>query len=185
MRIAIALLISAGPALAECPPAPDHAEAVAALQDRVASAATAMAARQMGADLWRFWLDAPDARAQSLLDEGMGRRGFGDLAGSAAALDALVAYCPDYAEGWNQRAFTAFLAQDYAAADADLGRALALNPTHTGALTGRAMSRIALGRVEEGEADILTALSINPWLSERGLLRDPSAAPPVPRGEDI
>ncbi|KKL65864.1 hypothetical protein LCGC14_2150700, partial [marine sediment metagenome] len=119
-----------------------------------------------------IWADAPDARAQELLDEGLARRGAFDLDGARVAFDALIAYCPSYAEGYNQRAFIAFMREDYAAALVDLDRALARLPLHVAALSGKALTLMGLGRDGEAQEVLRAALTLNPWLPERGLLRD-------------
>lgn len=93
-----------------------------------------------------------------------------DLLGARDALDTLVAYCPEYAEGWNQRAFVHFRVQDYEAALADLDMAQELNPRHLGVLTGKALTLIGLGREAEAVPVLRAALALNPYLSERALL---------------
>ncbi len=128
--------------------------------------------------LWLIWMAAPDAKAQDLLDQGMQKRRESDWAGSTAVLDALVAYCPAYAEGYNQRAFTQFLAKDYTTALDDLDRALAIEPQHLGALTGKALTLIGLDRMDEAQVILRQAIALNPWLNERQLLIEPE-------GEDI
>jgi tetratricopeptide (TPR) repeat protein len=174
MKLIIPLCLIAGPAIAQdCPPAPDHAEAHAAIISQLNRAADAEMAAGLGAELWDLWLDAPDDRAQDLLDEGMALRNRGDLDGSVTVLDALVAYCPDYAEGFNQRAFSHFLAQDYEASLTDLDRALALNGTHVAALSGKGLTLIGLGREEEAQEALRAAVRLNPWLRERALIDGP------------
>ena len=186
MRPLLALLLGTAPALAECPPAPDIAAPADAVIERLQDAPDAAAAQRIGRELWALWTRAPDPRAQALLDEGMGRRDALDLAGATVAFDALVAYCPDYAEGWNQRAFAAFLRGDHAAALSDLDRALALAPRHVAALSGRGLTLIAQGRIAEGQVDIRAALALNPWLSERRLLDlDPATGRPRPLQTDL
>ena len=187
MRHAFAvLLLSCAPAWAACPPSADVGEAAAAVIERLRAAPDARAAQRISGDLWRLWTRAPDERAQALLDEGMGRREAFDLPGAARALDALVAYCPDYAEGWNQRAFVAFLRGDHEAALPDLDRALALRPRHVAALSGRGLTLIALGRIVEGQDDIRAALALNPWLAERRYLSlDPLTGRPRPPQTDL
>lgn len=166
-----ALLLMTAPALAEtCPPVPDHGAAFDRLVATARAAETEAAGRAVSDEMWALWTDAPDARAQEWLDEGMSRRGSYDFAGAEAALGALVDYCPDYAEGYNQRAFVNFLRQDYAAALPDLERALTLSPRHVGALTGQALTLIALQRPGEAAVVLRRALDLNPWLSERHLL---------------
>ena len=180
MRLLLTLALLAGPALAaDCPPAPDHGDRLAGLIAAAQAAGSEGEGRQITNQMWQLWTDAPDAYAQELLDEGMDRRASYDFAGAIKALDALVAYCPDYAEGYNQRAFVAFLRQDYPAALQDLERTLALSPDHVAALSGKALTLMGLGRMDEGQLVLRQALALNPWLPERGLLlREPA-------GDDI
>lgn len=178
MRAMLGLLLAPTLAAADCPPGPDLGTETAALILELRSAPDPGAAAPIMAELWRVWTIAPDEVAQDLLDDGMDRRETYDLLGARAIFDRLVAYCPNYAEGWNQRAFASFLGRDYEAALADLDRALALNPTHVGALSGRALALMGLGRVDEGQAALRDALAVNPWLAERALLIEPP-------GEDI
>jgi len=179
MRMLLTLLLLAGPALAaDCPPAPDHGARLAALIASAQAAGSEGEGRRITNEMWQLWTDAPDAYAQELLDEGMDRRAAYDFEGAVKAFDALIGYCPDYAEGYNQRAFVAFLRQDYPAALEDLERALALSPEHVAALSGKALTLIGLGRMDEGQKALREALALNPWLPERGLLTE---AP----GEDI
>ena len=88
------------------------------------AAPTQMAADLLTNELWDLWAKAPDQYAQELLDTGLERRSSFDLNGAIIAFDALVEYCPDYAEGYNQRAFIAYMRQDYDAALADLNAAI-------------------------------------------------------------
>ena len=93
-----------------------------------------------------------------------------DYAGALVAFESLVAYCPHYAEGYNQRAFVHFLRQDYKAALPDLERAIELSPNHVAAMTGQALTLVALGRNGEAALALRKALALNPWLSERHML---------------
>ncbi|MEM6374150.1 MAG: tetratricopeptide repeat protein, partial [Pseudomonadota bacterium] len=133
--------------------------------------------------MWALWLKAPDAAAQDVLDTGMRQRNNYDFVGAFASFDRLVDYCPDYAEGYNQRAFTSFLRNDFAAALRDLDTALRLSPRHVGAQSGRALTLMNMGRRAEARAQMQDALQNNPWLSERALLA--KGAPLGPEGEDI
>lgn len=157
-------------AAAACPPAAVDEDRRAALYAQVRSAPDERSAHLLVNQLWEIWAEAPDPHAQELLDNGIERRAMFDLAAATQAFDALIAYCPDYAEGYNQRAFVHFIRQDYAPALADLDAALALAPRHLGALSGRSMALMALGRDAEALRDLEAALDLNPWLKERGLL---------------
>ncbi|SHG58704.1 hypothetical protein SAMN05444003_0036 [Cognatiyoonia sediminum] len=173
MRLIIAALFAASAASAEsCPPAPNHTDAIQNLVSQYKSSSQ-LEARSLTGQLWALWTDAPDQKAQALLDEGMRLISTFDFDGSKAVLDELVAYCPDYAEGYNQRAFAQFLAKDYDGALADLDRTLEIIPNHIGAISGRGMTLIGMGRRPEGEDAIRDALELNPWLSERRFLTEP------------
>lgn len=171
-------VFSVGAAVAECPSSPDVEADVARILAEVREAPNEMAARLMSNRLWEFWAKAPDEAAQALLDQGMTARASFDFLNAIEAFDRLVAYCPDYAEGYNQRAFVNFMREDYPAALVDLDAALARRPTHVAALAGKALTLMGLGRHEEAQEVLRLAVEMNPWLPERGLLRKPA-------GEDL
>ena len=108
MKILIALILMAGPVWAQdsCPPVPDHATERAQIMAVLAHARDETEARFMADRLWQIWTDAPDAKAQALLDEGMQRRLDYDFAGSRAVLDgnvkpALTSIAMDLRRVWN------------------------------------------------------------------------------------
>ncbi|MEO0380576.1 MAG: tetratricopeptide repeat protein [Pseudomonadota bacterium] len=184
MKTALILALLSAPAWADtCPPAPDNTIALEALIDEIRAAPNERAAQPISGAMWELWLMAPDASAQEVLDQGMRQRNNYDFAGSIASFDRLVTYCPEYAEGYNQRAFSHFLTEDFGAALIDLDAALRLSPDHVGAQSGRALTLMNLGRIEEARAQMQAALKNNPWLSERALLA--KGAPLGPVGEDI
>ncbi|WP_341211509.1 hypothetical protein [uncultured Limimaricola sp.] len=157
----------------DCPAPPDHAEEIAGLLDRLAQAGDPLQAQRLMNALWELWLDAPDAEAQDLLDRAMDLREAGQGAEAMALLDQLIEDCPDYAEGWNQRAFIHYLQAAHEAALADLDAALARQPDHVGALSGRALALMGLGRDADARRALERALAHNPWLLERGLIEAP------------
>ena len=95
----------------------------------------------------------------------------------------VVAAAPDYAEGWNQRAFIRFLKEDLDGALEDLDRTLELEPRHFGALSGKAIVLMQQGRVELGHEVLREAVDIHPWLKERSML--PPEPAPDAQGRDI
>lgn len=169
--LACALVVAAGPALAEdCPPWSVDETLRAQMHEALRLATSETAAQPYSAALWDLWTTAPDAPAQELLDAGVARLRVGDFQSAEATFDRLVEYCPDYAEGYNQRAFSNYLRQNFEPALVDLDAALARNPTHVGALSGRALTLMEMGRDQEALTQLEAALDIHPWLSERGLL---------------
>ncbi len=153
-----------------CPAVPDRAPESAKVLDKIRAAPDEMSARLLTNELWSIWSEAPDEKAQKMLDHGMRSRAAYDFDAAIAAFDALTAYCPDYAEGYNQRAFVRFIQQDYATALEDLERALALAPTHVAAMAGQALTLMSLGRTKAGQSVLRDALKMHPWLPERHML---------------
>ena len=121
-------------------------------------------------EIWKIWKQAPDAKAQAMLDVGIGQIRAADYAGAQAALEDLVAYCPAYAEGWNQLAFAKFLAGDLDGALADLEITLELLPNHYAALAGRGLTLMRMGRPELAHNALREALEYHPWMHERHML---------------
>ena len=170
MRVFLSLLIAPGLAWAECPPAPDVGADVDGILAELRVAPNEAEARSKFASLWELWAKAPDEAAQALLDRGMQARATYNFIEALDALDRLVEYCPNYAEGYNQRAFVNFLRQDFEPALVDLDEALARRPNHVAAMSGKALTLIGLGRTGEAELVLREALRLNPWLPERNLL---------------
>tara|TARA_R100000789_G_scaffold26354_2_gene29418 strand:+ start:15236 stop:15775 length:540 start_codon:yes stop_codon:yes gene_type:complete len=174
MKHILFLMLFAPPVLADgCPTAPDHRAEMDPLYQALLTAPDEMTARLITNEMWGYWDNAPDEPSQSMLDEAMRARARFDFVFALERLDALVAYCPFYAEGYNQRAFVNFLREDFEAALPDLERALELNPRHVGALSGRAVTLIALDRDDAAQVALRAALAVNPWLPERALLKSP------------
>lgn len=185
-RHALALTLIVLPQISaaeDCPAAPDHVAGVDALISQVQAAETQADARSISRQMWELWTDAPDARAQAMLDRGMRQREAWDLARAYQELDELVEYCPNYAEGYNQRAFVSYLQQDFPSALRDLDAAIALSPNHVAALSGRALTLLGLKRLDEARDALNYALELNPWLSERALLEPGGLLDPP--GQDI
>lgn len=178
-RLAAPLLaLLAAPALGEsCPPAPDITGALDTLIADAQAAQTYMAGRDAFFDMQALWRTAPDSWSGELMDVVQERIAIGDHHGAMLGLDALVDYCPTWAEAWNQRAFVKFRQEDYEAALADVERAVALAPRHVAALSGKGLTLMRLGREDEGDAVLREAVALHPWLPERGLLDPPAGAP--------
>lgn len=184
MRWIVPLIMSAGVAFgSECPLGEDYTEELLQVIEDARAAPDQATGGRAAQEMWTILLRAPDEAAQNVLDQGMRMRESFDFAGAHAAFDSLVEYCPEYAEGYNQRAFVSFLREDYPAALKDLDLALSLSPHHVGAQSGRALTLMNLQRIPEAREQMLQALENNPWLSERALVA--KGAPLGPVGEDI
>ncbi|THD75861.1 hypothetical protein E7681_05260 [Thalassobius vesicularis] len=174
MRIlSVMALMLSGAAAWACPAPPDHAAAIEDVLTQIRAAKTEQDARLLTNQLWELWTDAPDEAAQAALDTGISKRASYDFLGATQEFDRLVAYCPDYAEGYNQRAFVNFMREDYQAALTDLDVALRLSPTHVAAMTGKALALMGLNQQDQAQQVLKQALALNPWLPERHLLAPP------------
>ena len=78
-------------------------------------------------------------------------------------LDAVVALAPDYAEGWNRRAYVHYSQNHLDLALGDLRRTLALDPNHFKALDGLTHMLQEIGRKKEALSVARKLLDINPF----------------------
>jgi len=176
MRYVLVLALGLFPAIASadgCPPLLDTSAERQRLLDSMKEAPDEGTGRALISQLWQIWSQAPDAMAQQYLLHGIHYRAQWDFISAIKYFDLLVEYCPDYAEGYNQRAFANFLIGEYALAAKDLEAALRVDPEHLGAKAGLAVTLIHLGRIRAGQEMLREALAINPWLPERSYLTDP------------
>ena len=142
-----------------------------ALFEALKNAANEVEAQRIENDIWLSWLDAaPTPELRVKLDDAMQRRSQYDFQGAKSLLDQIIDEAPDYSEGWNQRAFVLFLQGNYEASLEDISRALELEPRHFGALAGRAMIFMTMGRVALGQKALREAVDIHPFLKERNML---------------
>ncbi|SDU26745.1 tetratricopeptide repeat protein [Stappia sp. ES.058] len=158
---AIAFVLAFGPAKAGSD----------ALFAALKAAETEHAARLIEAEIWEAWVDtAPSDKINALTREAMRKRSQFDFEGARLILNDVVEKAPDYAEGWNQRAFVLFLQQKYDAALSDLDKALALEPRHFGAMSGKARILMGQGRVRLGQKVLREAVALYPFIRERHML---------------
>jgi tetratricopeptide (TPR) repeat protein len=140
------------------------------LFEQLAAAETEKESRQTEDAIWRMWVDHPDPQVRESLALGMRQRDSHEWDKAIQTFSRVILADPDYAEGWNQRAFIYFLKEDLDAALADLNRTLELEPRHFGALSGKAMILMRTDRFGEGQEVLRKAVAINPFLRERGML---------------
>jgi tetratricopeptide (TPR) repeat protein len=135
--------------------------------------------------IWQWWLDqAPTSEIRAAIDHGMQRRSSYDFEAAEEAFDKVVELAPDYAEGWNQRAFARFLRDNDSGALSDLEQTLRLEPDHFGALSGMYHVLMRMGRAKGAVSALARAVDIHPWIQERGLLPpDPDASRPPIKGK--
>jgi tetratricopeptide (TPR) repeat protein len=140
------------------------------LFERLAAATTEEQGRRAEDAVWQMWIDHPDEGIRDAIALGMRQRESYEWDRALETFSRVIERDPDYAEGWNQRAFIHFLKEDLDASFADLERALELEPRHFGALAGKALIFMQTGRFGEGQAVLRQAVAIHPFLKERRML---------------
>ena len=126
-------------------------------------------AEQIDQRIWAYWINPTDPILAGRMRDIMSARSMGDPLGAIKLLDQLVTDYPDYAEGWNQRATMYYAVGNYEQSIADCAKVLELEPRHFGALSGRALMYLSLGKRALALKDMATALAIHPFLNERKL----------------
>lgn len=121
-------------------------------------------AKRAEGEIWSIWHETPDEQSMVIMREARRALDTGDFRNAVTRLDELVAYAPDFAEAWNQRAIVLYLAEDYAGALRDIERTLALEPRHFGALSGRGQVYLRLDELEMALESFELALDRNPWM---------------------
>lgn len=172
MRILLIVLFTAftSGASAQCPKNPEISEGLDQAYRTLKFAKFPRDAQAATDVLWRLWTRAPDNRAQRLLNRGMRNLRLGDLVAAEGLLTALIEYCPNYAEGYNQRAFARYLAGKFQGALPDLDQALSIQPRHLGALSGKGLTHLALGQSELAAIEFRKELALNPFSADRDLI---------------
>jgi tetratricopeptide (TPR) repeat protein len=157
-------LAAAGPAIAD--PYIDNA-AVDELFEQLRLADNEIEANDISRQIWGYWFSPSDGKLATRMAVANNFLGEGDVEGSLHELDGVVAEYPDYAEGWNQRATVNYMLNRLDASLADIDKVLAIEPRHFGALSGRVLIYLKQGKHAEALRDMIAALAIHPYLTER------------------
>ncbi len=105
---------------------------------QLAAAENPEEAKSVAAAIQSIWGRSGSDTADLLTSRAMAALAGGQKELALQLLDRVVEVAPDWAEGWNRRATTRFLADDYEGSMADIDRTLVLEPRHFGSLSGLA-----------------------------------------------
>ena len=97
---------------------------------------TVAEARRLDAQIWRIWLQHPDARTYEATQIGISAMNGGRARLAELAFTEAIDRHPDLAEAWNKRATLRFIIGDLDGAIKDCAEVLKLEPRHFGALSG-------------------------------------------------
>lgn len=145
-------------------PVKSRAEQLDMLFQTLKTASGKEAAKAAEEGIWRLWLESGSDTIDLLMSWAMKAMEAKDYATALDFLDRVVIMKPDYAEGWNKRATVYFLMDDYSKSIADIGKTLALEPRHFGALSGLGMIMRELGEDKRAIEAYQKALAVDPNL---------------------
>jgi tetratricopeptide (TPR) repeat protein len=101
--------------------------------------------RQVEREIMLEWSKSGSPAMDLLLERGRDAMNAGRMDEAVNHFTALTDHAPEFAEGWNARATAYFSMRRFGLSIADIGRTLALNPRHFGALAGLGMILEELG----------------------------------------
>lgn len=122
-------------------------------------------AQQIEGEIWRIWTQSDDGAVRGLMRDGLAAMQRGDHRHALAKFDQMVVIAPDFAEGWNKRATVHYLLGNYGQSLSDLAEALALEPRHFGALSGRGLIYMKLEDERRALEAFEAALAVHPHLA--------------------
>ena len=126
-------------------------------------AATTMADSQpIEAKIWEIWMQSGDQNVDALMAIGTAALNDQDYAQAYRAFGRVVQLAPGFAEGWNKRATALYLMGRFDDSIKDIGKTLALEPRHFGALSGLGLCNVQLDKEKEALDAFEKALAINP-----------------------
>jgi len=166
-RIFARALVVAGLLAATAPAAADqYDDRLGGLFDQLGDAAGPDEGAVLTREIWRVWLENGDPGIGTLLARGMIEMSHRRLERARAIFTLVTQRDPDFAEGWNKRATANYLLGNYDESIGDIGRTLALEPRHFGAISGLGLVWLRLGDATAAREAFSRALAINPWLSD-------------------
>lgn len=141
------------------------------LFEQLAKAQTQQQGREVEAEIWHYWFNkAPTKQIKETLEFGKKRREAYDYEAAESAFNKVVTAAPNFAEGYNQRAFARFLRENFSGSLQDLEKALEIEPRHFGAMSGMFHLLRLMNRNKAAYKVLQDAVKIHPWIKERGAL---------------
>ncbi|MDA1089833.1 MAG: tetratricopeptide repeat protein [Proteobacteria bacterium] len=135
------------------------------LFNRLKRSTNALEAAAIEGFIWKVWVHRGVAEVDQNMAHGIVAMAGGDFKGSLSYFDRVVRRDPDFAEGWNKRATVYFLMGNFDASVADIGKTLALEPRHFGALSGMGLIYDSIGNPAAAVKVWEKALEINPHMA--------------------
>jgi tetratricopeptide (TPR) repeat protein len=176
--LCVALAIAAHPAVAQVPPSskrttqqaspksPEEREkALANLYAHLATAEGEESAKTTAEAIERLWLYSGSDTINLLMERAQVAINEKNLELARKLLDHIVELAPDFAEGWNRRAYLNYMDNNLPRALGDLRRTLALDPNHFKALEGLAQILREIGEKKASLKAFQQLLEVHPYWS--------------------
>lgn len=112
--------------------------------------------------LWILWHRSGDKAVDELMARGAAQMELQQYKQAIATYTEVIRRKPAFAEGWNRRAITYFLAGEYRKSLADCDQVIKRNPRHFGALAGYGQIYFRLERYDKAIEYWRRALEVNP-----------------------
>jgi tetratricopeptide (TPR) repeat protein len=112
--------------------------------------------------LWSIWHRSGKAEVDARLQDGIVEMQRGAFARAVDIFTEVIDMAPDFAEGYNKRATTYYLMQDFEPSIRDCEKTLALNPVHFGALSGTGLNYLGLRDLRKALEYFQRAIAVNP-----------------------
>lgn len=129
----------------------------------LATAETEAAAKTVATNIERLWLNSGSDTIGLLMERASAALQQKKPELALKLLDEVVALAPDYAEGWNRRAFVHFTRNQVQQALGDIRRVLALDPNHFKALDGLVHVLKEIGQKKAALAAVKKLLEVHPY----------------------
>lgn len=112
--------------------------------------------------LWSVWHRSGKLEVDARLHDGIMAMQRGAFEQAVAIFTEVIEMAPDFAEGYNKRATTYYLLQEYEKAIDDCDKTIALNPIHFGALSGAGLCYLGLRNLTRALEYFERAIAVNP-----------------------
>ena len=116
--------------------------------------------------LWSVWHHSGKLEVDARLQDGIMAMQRGAFEQAVAIFTDVIEMAPDFAEGYNKRATTYYLMQEYEKSISDCDQAVTLNPIHFGALSGAGLCYLELRNLVKALEYFERAIAANPNMSQ-------------------
>jgi tetratricopeptide (TPR) repeat protein len=116
--------------------------------------------------LWSVWHRSGKPEVDARLQDGIMAMQRGTFEEAVAIFTEVIEMAPDFAEGYNKRATTYYLMQEYEKSIRDCDKTIALNPVHFGALSGAGLCYLGLRNLLKALDYFERAIAVNPNMQQ-------------------